>query len=305
MIATSRSPMQVAPTIAACTPQPKTEPRTSADVGAELEQRRTRRAALEDRLSHARAELDRLRTARARSLVEGTKGPTPQEIATLAEESDSIAAALELLAGDVANLEAEGKATARVEAEQAANEAINVALKSFAELDTLFRRVARETILPATRDIERGTPRVRPERRVRGTQRYVEPRVQHDPARRTNGAARSARPDSHLRVIGGRVGMNGRASRLDRLESVVTRRREATAHANRAHLARYFATHGDPRDAEDFGDFSTDEETALVWHFDAWRIDPAGFIDGYLPDECRPTATQLEALERTMWRDVA
>jgi hypothetical protein len=92
------------------------------------------------------------------------------------------------------------------------------------------------------------------------------------------------------------------ANRIDRLEAMEAQRRERARHAARSAIADSFAE-GDPRLDESFADLTQDRQIAVVWAYEAWCVDRAGFIAGTLSEECRPTAAQLPALERTLWRE--
>lgn len=123
--------------------------RTTADVAGELAQRKARQAELTDRRALTSADLQAKRTARARTLAEGSKkGPTAAEIATLQEEYDSIGAALTLLAEDIVTLEAEAQSVAITEAEAAQTIAISAAMEKIAALDAVVREVVTTSILP-------------------------------------------------------------------------------------------------------------------------------------------------------------
>jgi hypothetical protein len=122
--------------------------RSSADVVGELEAKRSRGVELTARLEQVTAELEELRQARARLLVDGKPdGPVAKRIAALTEEVAGLEAALGLLADDQSKLQAEHAGAELHEAREAEGEAMEAARDALDVVEAGVREAARQ-ILP-------------------------------------------------------------------------------------------------------------------------------------------------------------
>lgn len=126
------------------------ELRTSTIIAAEIARKRARRESLQFRQGEVASELEKLRTAAARALADGSTTGSADASLALEREQVSTARAIDMLNADLETLEREHADAENGNATAAKDRAITAATAALNDLEATFVAVAQDTLLPKT-----------------------------------------------------------------------------------------------------------------------------------------------------------